>query len=168
VAGKIPTLKGLRIELGAETPFSPARLWHFASMPQSLSAVYLHAVFSTKERWPYLSDPAFRAEVHSVLAGITNRLDCPPVEIGGMEDHVHVLARFGRTITQAEWIKEMKRPCTQWINDTGPGKCSFAWQAGYGIFSVSPSNVDAVQKYILEQEERHKKVTFQDEFRAHC
>ncbi len=135
-------------------------------MPQSLSAVYLHAVFSTKERWPYLRDPAFRAEVHSVLAGITNRLDCPPVEIGGMEDHVHVLARFGRTITLAEWIKEMKRPCTQWINDTGPGKCRFAWQAGYGIFSVSPSNVDAVQKYILEQEERHKKVTFQDEFRA--
>ena len=123
-------------------------------------------MFSTKERWPYLQDPAFRAEVHSVLSGITNRLDCPAVEIGGIEDHVHVLARLGRTVTQADWIKEMKRPCTEWINEAGPGKCRFAWQAGYGIFSVSPSNVEAVRKYIREQAERHKKVTFQDEFRA--
>ena len=135
-------------------------------MPQSLSAVYLHAVFSTKERWPYLRDAAFRDEVYRFLAGITKRLDCPPIEIGGVEDHTHVLARFGRTISQADWIKEMKRACTEWINEQSPDRGRFAWQAGYGVFSVIPSSLKAVGNNILDQEERHKKVTFQDEFRA--
>lgn len=135
-------------------------------MPQSLSAVYLHAVFSTKERWPYLRDPTFRDQVHRFLAGITKRLDCPPIEIGGVDDHAHVLARLGRTISQAEWIKEMKRACTEWINEQGPGKARFAWQAGYGVFSVSPSSLETVRRYIVNQEERHKKVSFQDEFRT--
>jgi len=78
-------------------------------MPQSLSAVYIHLVFSTKDRRPFLRDPALRAAFHSYLGGVSKKLDCPPLQVGGVEDHVHLLARFGRTVTQADWVKEMKR-----------------------------------------------------------
>jgi REP element-mobilizing transposase RayT len=73
-------------------------------MPQSLSAVYLHLVYSTKERYPFLRDRQVRAALHAYLGGISKQLECPPIRIGGVEDHVHVLARFGRTIAQAEWV----------------------------------------------------------------
>ncbi|SRR5216683_1573213 len=78
-------------------------------MPQSLSAVYIHLVFSTKERRPFLRDETVRESLHSYLGGISKQLGCAPIITGGMEDHVHLLARFGRTITQAEWVKELKR-----------------------------------------------------------
>ena len=73
-------------------------------MPQSLSAVYIHLVFSTKNREPFLRDEKMRASLHSELGGISKKLECPPIITGGMEDHIHLLARFGRTITQAEWV----------------------------------------------------------------
>ena len=88
-------------------------------MPQSLSAVYIHLVFSTKERRPFLRDPVTREALHAYLGGISKTLDCPPILIGGMEDHVHVLARFGRTITQAEWVKELKRVSNLWLKEEG-------------------------------------------------
>ena len=78
-------------------------------MPQSLSAVYIHLVFSTKHRQPFLRDRSLRIDLHSFLGGISKTLECPPILTGGVEDHVHLLARFGRTITQAEWVKELKR-----------------------------------------------------------
>ena len=78
-------------------------------IPQSLSVVYLHLVFSTKDRRPFLRNQKIRESLHAHLGEISKRLDCPPILVGGVEDHVHMLARFGRTITQAEWIKEMKR-----------------------------------------------------------
>src|SRR2546422_10699405 len=78
-------------------------------MPQSLSAVYIHLVFSTKDRRPLLRDKPTRDALHSYLGGVSKQLDCPPILVGGVEDHVHLLARFGRTITQAEWVKELKR-----------------------------------------------------------
>jgi REP element-mobilizing transposase RayT len=78
-------------------------------MPQSLSAVYIHLVFSTKERRPYLRDTTKREALHAYLGGISKTLDCPPIIAGGMEDHVHLLARLGRTMTQGQWIKELKR-----------------------------------------------------------
>src|SRR6266480_4040936 len=78
-------------------------------MPQSLSAVYIHLVFSTKERRPFLRDRSVRQALHEYLGGISKQLSCPPIVTGGAEDHVHLLARFGRTITQAEWVKELKR-----------------------------------------------------------
>ena len=76
-------------------------------MPQSLSAVYIHLVFSTKDRCAFLGDKTVRDALHAYLGGISKQLECPPIRIGGVEDHVHVLARFGRTITQAEWVKEL-------------------------------------------------------------
>jgi putative transposase len=111
-------------------------------MPQSLSSVYLHAVFSTKDRRPFLKDPAVRAECHAYLAGISKKLDCPPLLAGGVEDHVHLLARQSRTISQADWVKELKRASSLWIKGRHAGCEAFAWQAGYGVFSVSQSNVE--------------------------
>jgi REP element-mobilizing transposase RayT len=135
-------------------------------MPQSLSSVYLHLVFSTKDRRPFLRDPAIRDEMHSFLGGISKKLECPPILVGGVEDHVHLLARHGRTIPQADWVKELKRASSLWVKERDAKLSDFAWQAGYGVFSVSASNVGAVTDYIAQQEEHHRKSTFKDEFRA--
>lgn len=136
-------------------------------MPQSLSAVYLHAVFSTKQRRPFLRDVAVRAEMHAYLGGISKQLACQPIIVGGIDDHVHLLVRFGRTITQADWIKEIKRVSSAWIKERAPGDCGdFAWQAGYGVFSVSGSRLDAVHEYIATQEAHHRRASFEDEFRG--
>ena len=84
-------------------------IWYPSHMPQSLSAVYIHLVFSTKDRRPILRDKPTCDALHSYLGGVSKQIDCAPIQIGGVEDHVHLLARFGRTITQAEWVKEVKR-----------------------------------------------------------
>src|SRR5205823_11512317 len=134
-------------------------------MPQSLSAVYTHVVFSTKEHRPFLQDEAIRAALHSYLGGISKQLDCPPIIVGGTEDHVHLLARFGRKITQAEWVKELKRVSNLWLKDQGREYVDFQWQSGYAAFSVSQSNLEQVRSYIASQEEHHRDMPFQDELR---
>ncbi len=134
-------------------------------MPQSLSAVYIHLVFSTKHRLPLLRDESLRTDLHSFLGGTSKTLECPPIQVGGVEDHVHLLARFGRTITQAEWVKELKRVSSLWLKE----ECAladFAWQGGYADFSVSQSNVEQVKHYIATQREHHRKLSFQDEVRG--
>ncbi len=135
-------------------------------MPQSLSVVYLHLVFSTKERRPLLADSIVRAEMHAWLGGASRKLGCPSVLVGGMEDHIHILARHGRTISQADWVKELKRTSSIWIKERHPLAREFEWQAGYGVFSVSGSDLDRVRDYISRQEEHHARRAFQDEFRA--
>ena len=135
-------------------------------MPQSLSAVYVHLVFSTKERRPFLRDNAVRDNAHAYLGGISKQLECPPIRIGGVEDHVRILARLGRTITQADWVKELKRASNLWLKEKGREWTDFQWQAGYACFSVSQSNLTQVIDYITRQEEHHHKATFQDELRA--
>src|SRR5260370_40746586 len=102
-------------------------------MPQSLSGVYIHLVFSTKNREPFLREEHMRASLHAELGGISKRLECPPIITGGIEDHVHLLARFGRTITQAEWVKELKRVSNLWLKEQFH-LSAFEWQAGYEIF----------------------------------
>jgi len=134
-------------------------------MPQSLSAVYIHLVSSTKNRQPFLRDSEMRVALHAELGGISKRLDCAPMITGGMEDHVHLLARFGRTITQAEWIKELKRVSSLWVKREH-SIADFEWQRGYADFSVSQSNLEDVRRYIANQEEHHRKISFQDEVRA--
>jgi REP element-mobilizing transposase RayT len=135
-------------------------------MPQSLSAVYIHLVFSTKERRAFLRDKTTRDALHAYLGGISKQLECPPIRIGGVEDHVHILARFGRTITQAEWVKELKRVSNLWLKDRGREYADFQWQGGYAGFSVSQSNLEQVNEYIARQEEHHRNVAFQDELRT--
>ncbi len=107
-------------------------------MPQSLSAVYVHLVFSTKERRPFLRDERVRGLLHSQLGGISKKLGCAPILTGGVEDHVHLLARFGRTSTQAEWVKELKRVSNLWLKEQHSIR-DFEWQGGYADFSVSVS-----------------------------
>ena len=135
-------------------------------MPQSLSAVYLHLVFSTKDRRPFLRDKTVRDALHAYMGGMSKTLDCPPLIVGGVEDHVHLLCRFARTITQAEWVKELKRISNGWVKDQGRDYTDFEWQGGYAVFSVSQSNLEAVKQYIASQEEHHRKTTFQDELRT--
>lgn len=134
-------------------------------MPQSLAAIHLHLVFSTKDRKPYLKDPELRQDLHSFLGGVCKKLDCPPVQIGGVEDHVHVLARFGRNLTIADWVKESKRVTSLWLKEQDASLSQFHWQTGYGVFSVSESKVDTVIRYIQNQETHHHKMGFQDEMR---
>jgi putative transposase len=104
-------------------------------MPQSLSAVYIHLVFSTKERQPFLRDPDARESLHAYLGGISKTIECPPIIVGGMEDQVHLLARFGRTITQAEWVKELKRVSNLWLKEQNRTYADFQWQ---GDMRTSP------------------------------
>ena len=133
-------------------------------MPQSLSAVYIHLIFSTKERFPYLKDEQVQRDLDAYLGEISKRLDCPPIRVGGVEDHVHLLARFGRTITQAEWIKELKRVSNGWLK-TEAGLRHFQWQSGYADFSVSASQLESVKRYIENQKEHHRRMSYQDEVR---
>jgi len=135
-------------------------------MPQSLSVVYLHLVFSTKDRRPLLRDENIRTQCHAYLGEVSKRLDCPSLLVGGVEDHVHMVARFGRTITQAEWVKELKRVSNQWLKEQGSDFADFEWQGGYADFSVSQSNLEQVKAYIARQKEHHRKMTFQEELRA--
>jgi len=135
-------------------------------MPQALSAVYIHLVFSTKERRPFLRDIAVRESLHAYMGAISKRLECLPLIVGGVEDHAHLLCRLGRTITQAELVKEIKRVSNLWLKEQGPDYRDFEWQNGYACFSVSQSNLPEVARYISEQEQHHGKMSFQDELRA--
>ena len=151
------------LPLGLE---NDAEIRYPSHMPQSLSAVYIHLVFSTKDRRPLLCDKPTRDALHSYLGGVSKQLDCPPILVGGVEDHVHLLARFGRTLTQAEWVKELKRVSNLWLKERGRDYADFEWQGGYADFSVSQSNLEQVKQYIAGQEEHHRKIGFQDELRA--
>jgi putative transposase len=134
-------------------------------MPQSLSNVIIHVVYSTKHRKPSLRDRGLRDETHRQLGGASKTLDCPPILVGGTEDHVHLVARQSRTISLADWIKELKRTTSLWIKQRDRGQKDFQWQAGYGAFSVSQSNLAQVVEYIKNQEKHHRRFDFKTEFR---
>ena len=133
-------------------------------MPQSHAAVYLHVVFSTKNREPRLT-PNFTPRVYEYLGGVAHGNGCRLLTAGGIADHVHLLVSLGRPITIADLVKQVKAASSRWVHDTFAERREFAWQAGYGAFSVSPADAVAVVEYILNQEEHHRTTTFQDEFR---
>lgn len=137
-------------------------------MPQSLSNILIHAIWSTKGCHPFLVQRTLRDELHCYLGGISARLHCPTLRVGGVADHVHILMRLSRTITVADWVKEMKRTSTVWFIDQAhrdPMLSKFHWQSGYGAFSVSQSKTGDVRAYIANQEEHHSRQSFQDEYR---
>ncbi len=134
-------------------------------MPQSLAQIYVHIVFSTKNRAAFLQDPVIRDEMHNYLGGTCSELDCPVLRVGGVADHVHILCRLGRSISIADLVEELKRASSQWAKTKGPTLAEFYWQSGYGAFSISPAHVEALRTYIANQEEHHRTETFQDEFR---
>ena len=107
-------------------------------MPQSLAKVYLHVVFSTKNRAPFLMDANLRQETHAYLAGACQNLGAPSIIVGGVADHVHILCFMSRTLTMADFIGELKRESSKWLKTKANHLADFHWQSGYGIFSVKP------------------------------
>src|SRR4051794_35620678 len=119
-------------------------------MSQSLAKVYLHAVFSTKNRQPVLADE-WRETLFCVLGGAAKNLGCQSLIVGGTADHIHMLFQLGRTITMADAIGKIKSTSSLWIGQTHKLTPEFHWQAGYAVFSVSQTGVEAVRTYILKQ-----------------
>ncbi|MCC5808534.1 MAG: transposase [Opitutales bacterium] len=136
-------------------------------MPQSLSRVLVHLVFSTKNREPWLCAEVL-APTHAYLAGVLREIGCPPLRVGGVADHVHLLFGLSRTRTIAQVTECVKTSSSKWIKAHPCGKvCDrFHWQSGYGAFSVSESDSARVVAYIENQHEHHRAMTFQDEYRT--
>ncbi len=134
-------------------------------MGQSLVNNYIHIIFSTKNRQPFITSP-YDMELHSYLAGICNNLGCTPIKIGGYTDHVHVLCMLSKKIALVTLLEELKSHSSKWIKTKHESLSGFYWQDGYGAFSVNPSEVDIVVAYIANQHIHHAKRTFQDEYRA--
>lgn len=134
-------------------------------MPQSLSYLLVHIIFTTKDRDPNLTTD-IRSKLHAYLATVARNSDCECYCVGGTADHVHLAIRLSRTLTIAHLIEELKASSSKWLKTQSPAFSRFTWQRGYGAFSVSPSDLDALRAYINDQEERHRKRTFQEEYRA--
>jgi putative transposase len=134
-------------------------------MPQSLSNILVHLVFSTRDRTPNLS-PSLQAELHPYIVGVFRNFDCPSLQVGGTDDHVHVLFRLSRTVSVAQVVEKVKTSSSKWIKSRAPQCSEFAWQAGYGAFSVDAEDSDNVVQYIQNQVAHHRKVSFQEEYLA--
>jgi putative transposase len=134
-------------------------------MAQSLSNVAIHITFSTKNRDSYFTDKTIREELHAYIGGTCKALGCPVITVGGTTDHVHILCLLGRTKTISDLLKEMKIESSKWLKTKSPSLRRFSWQSGYGVFSVSNSTIETVKNYIKNQEEHHRKKTFQEEYR---
>ena len=132
-------------------------------MPQSLAQIYIHLIFSTKDRASLIPD-LMGDHLHAYLAGVLNGSGNAAVQIGGVADHVHLLFRLSRTSTLADVVRDVKGASSKWMAQD-QGIKGFAWQAGYGAFSVSASLIETVTQYIRNQPEHHRTKTFQDEFR---
>lgn len=136
----------------------------YSIMAQSLNQVLLHLVFSTKDRAGYLDKPV-KPLTHAYLAEIARNTGCECLRAGGMADHVHLAITLSRTITIADLVEELKKASSKWIKTKGSAYAGFAWQRGYGVFSVNPNQAKALVKYIDDQEEHHRTRTFQEEYR---
>ena len=135
-------------------------------MPQSLSHVILHLVFSTKDRAPFLHETV-RDRMHGYLATLCRDLGATCYRVGGMADHVHVVTTLPRQLSQSAFLEDIKKKSSKWIKEIDPDRCAdFAWQRGYGAFSVSRSNLEEVVRYVENQAVHHAKVSFQEEYRA--
>jgi len=133
-------------------------------MFQSLAQIYLHISFSTKYREPFI-DVEIENKLYSYLGGTCKALDCAPIKVGGHLDHVHILCKFSRKIAVMDLLEEVKKSSSKWIKTKGDKYEHFYWQGGYSAFSVNPSEVEYVIKYIENQKEHHAKKSFQDECR---
>lgn len=135
-------------------------------MGQSLVKNYIHIVFSTKYRQPLITDD-IESELHAYLGGICKKLECHPLKVGGYTDHIHILCMLSRKITLMKLLEEIKSHSSKWVKTKGDNFKNFYWQNGYGAFSVKPSEVDVVIRYIANQKEHHSKKTFQNEYKAY-
>lgn len=134
-------------------------------MPQSLTQLYAHLIFSTKNRVPMLDD-GVRPEMHAYLATLVRDYASPYVVVGGVADHVHILFDFGKKHTPIEFVEHVKKESSKWIKTLGERFKQFYWQRGYGMFSVSPTHREEVEAYVRNQEEHHRTTTFEEEYRG--
>ncbi len=134
-------------------------------MPQSLTRLYAHLIFSTKNRDRWL-DEAIRPRLHAYLATTIRDLQSPWVVVGGVADHVHILFDMGKMVAPVKFVERVKRESSKFVKTLGPQYAKFYWQRGYGMFSVSPKDRDQAEHYVRNQEEHHRHHTFQDEYRA--
>jgi putative transposase len=132
-------------------------------MSQTCGNIVVHLIFSTKQRLPLIT-PEIRSDLFAYLGGIVRKMDGAALIINGVADHVHMLIRIRPVHSIAEMMRIIKTNSGKWIHRKGHTK--FTWQSGYGVFSVSESNIPAVTKYIATQDEHHKKHSFQEEFVA--
>jgi len=133
-------------------------------MPQSLSKVYTHIIFSTKHR-ENLIDKRIENDLYNYIGGICKDFECNPVQVGGYKNHIHILCLLSRKIAQMDLIQHVKQGSSKWIKTMDEKYSNFYWQDGYGIFSVSPRSVDKVIEYINKQDIHHKKLSFKEEYR---
>jgi len=133
-------------------------------LPQSLSFVVIHVIFSTKDRRPFIND-MHAEKAYAYMAGVARNTGCECYRVGGMADHVHLAIRLSRTITIAGLVEELKTSSSRWMKAAPANLTDFAWQRGYGCFSVGPQDLDALIAYIDDQQRHHETRTFQDEFR---
>jgi putative transposase len=134
-------------------------------MPHSFHDLLIHAVFSTKDRVAYM-DAELRSHLFPYMGGILREMGCPARLINGTADHVHLLMNLAAEVSVSECMRVVKTNSSRWIHETWPGRRGFGWQTGYGAFTVSASNEDAVFEYIRKQEEHHRRISFQEEFVA--
>jgi REP element-mobilizing transposase RayT len=131
-------------------------------MPQSLARNVIHLIFSTKNREPFIT-PAIRDRLHAYIAGTVNQLGCHAIKVGGVADHVHILFVLAKTLPLSKAVEEIKKGSSKWMKENGEPR--FYWQSGYGAFSVGGDGEDGVANYIANQEQHHRELSFQDEFR---
>jgi putative transposase len=134
-------------------------------MPQSYTNLLYHCIFSTKDRLPQI-DADLKERLLPYLGGITRDLKGVELAANSVPDHVHLLLSLPPTLAIADAMRVIKTNSSKWIHETWPTRADFAWQTGYGAFTVSHSNIDAVRSYIATQEQHHRKITFQEEFLA--
>lgn len=133
-------------------------------MSHSLSKNTLHLVFSTKDRRPFLS-ASLRPRLFAYLSGIFDEWQSPAIVIGGHQDHVHALFLLSKNHPLKRIVEEVKKGSSKWFKTAGPALDKFSWQSGYAAFSVSQSSIAKVAAYVREQDEHHKRMSFQDELR---
>jgi putative transposase len=132
-------------------------------MANTYSKVYLHFVFTVKGRQCLISSK-HNDELQKYITGLVQNRNQKMLAINNMPDHLHLLVGFGTTMSMADFMEEVKSISSKFINEQGWIKVKFEWQRGYGVFSYSRSQIDNVIKYILNQQEHHKKSTFKEEY----
>ena len=134
-------------------------------MAQSLVKNYLHIIFSTKLRTEFI-DKKIENELFSYIATICKDYDSPAIQIGGTDDHIHILLNLSRKFAIMKVIQEIKAHSSKWIKTKGAEFSNFYWQSGYGAFSINPKEIEIVKDFIINQDIHHQKNDFQDEYRA--
>ncbi|MEA3496819.1 MAG: IS200/IS605 family transposase [Bacteroidota bacterium] len=131
-------------------------------MGQSLSQIYVHLTFGTKNRYPFIKTK-WEKELHAYMAGIFKNYESPALIINSVSTHIHILFRLSKNYALAKVVENVKKESSKWVKQNDIKSSKFAWQNGYGAFSVSSSNVEVVKNYIHKQKEHHRKMTYKEE-----